>query len=287
MENKELAFLNRIWGPGKAFDEEGLETLAGQILEQGPQRGFVSLLPDASNRLRAVSVRQHHEEQWAADFGFSDAYITFLDSIIAAFIYDPDEIAVPSNIPFRMHSWYRNVMAFNEFLESGCLNSPLPRPEFWKRGFSKIAREIFTDRVIAHQVDANLKVFVGGILSDTNMRRVYTDHSSVVETISQYLQANWQPDGYFDFSKTNQIVKLLYGSKTILVTKKEVIDAVNKASTDAAKQPYLTRSEIVKRVTKKTYPQNIKHILSNGVRSNLDILMRHLFLAPNGEPESQ
>lgn len=73
MEKKELAFFKRIWGQGKAFDEEALETLAGQILEQGAQRGFVSLLPIASNRLRAASVRQHHEEEWAADFGFSDA----------------------------------------------------------------------------------------------------------------------------------------------------------------------------------------------------------------------
>lgn len=286
MEYKELALLNRIWGPGKDFDEEALETLAGQILEQGAQRGFVSLLPIASNRLRAASVRQHHEEEWAADFGFSEAYITFLDSIIAAFIYDPDAIAVPSNIPIRMFRWYRNVEAFNKAMTPDLLKAPLPRPEFWQRGFSKIAREIFTDRVVAYQVQASLDAFIGTFLAQPKMQTLYSNSESVVRELASYLPDNWSPDGYFDFTDTKRLVGLLDITRTIDVTQRDVEHAITAAAAVAVAVPYLTRIQIADRIKDRTSPQNMKHILNNGIRSNADVLMRHIFQTADDTAES-
>lgn len=286
MKEKKFTSIQEFWGEGKAYDPDALEELAVKMQHEGIHRGFTSILPNPSNRKRAIGKRKSHEEEWAEAFGFKDAYITFMDCIVAAFIYDPDKVRVPPTMPVAMHSWYRNVLAFNSAVTPDLLKAPLPRPEFWQRGFSKIAREIFTDRVVAHQSNANLEAFLSGLLSSEKILKIYPNRSTIINQLSDYLPNNWHPDGYFDFGKTIDLCKLLYSKTTLDVTRKDVDQAVLKASVAARALPYMERSAIQQSVKKMTTPQNMTHILNNGVRSEADILMRHLFLTPEGKPET-
>lgn len=286
MKDKKFTSIQDFWGEGKAYDPAALEELLVKMQHEGIQRGFTSILPNPSNRKRAIGKRKSHEEKWADAFGFADAYITFMDCIVAAFIYDPDKVRVPVTMPVAMHSWYRNVLAFNNAVTPDCLKAPLPRPEFWQRGFSKIAREIFTDRIVAHQSNSNLEAFLSTFLASRKMSQVHKNRSSVVTLLSSYLPDNWHPDGYFDFQKIKELVKLLDVSTTPDVTRKDVERAVRAASAAAMALPYMERSAILEKVKKMATPQNMTKILNNGVRSDADILMRHLFLTPEGKPKT-
>ena len=62
MKGKNFTGIHEFWGQGKAYDPDALEELAEKMQREGIQHGFTSILPNPTNRKRAIGQRKSHEE---------------------------------------------------------------------------------------------------------------------------------------------------------------------------------------------------------------------------------
>lgn len=269
-----MHFSEQIWGKGERPDEAALEALAQSLKDQGVQRVFLSLKPGESNRSRAKNSHRNHACAWGKSFGFPQVYQCFFESIIAAFYFDPAEIPADATLPIRMANWYRNVRSFNRAAEPQHLTAPIPRRAWVKKGFVKKVREIFTDRVISHQLDVQWNLFIDAFLGVQKMAQIY-NRELLNLTLSDFLIDVWHPDGHFDFSDTKRIVKALRVRTTVDSTLKDLEEAVSLASTAAESYQGLSRAEIMRRIEKRTYAARMQYLMEHGIRTNFDVFMRN------------